>query len=144
MQNDFYKRNYNKSSPHFKDLSIKVSNIYEIYADLDKAILMQLREIIYHKLGIIKPMCKSTFRVDIGDVRDLMNAVQKRHDIVHRNRHDKDGKDVGISKEDVVKLITDVSNFIHIETQFESTQYDNVTGNVNKDTDAITELFNGR
>lgn len=145
MQNDVYKRNFVKSSPHFKDLSVKASNIYEFYADLDKAILLQLREIIYHKLGIIKPMYKSTFGVDIGDVRDLMDAVQKRHDIVHRNGHDKDGKDVEISKEDVVKLITDVSNFIqNIETQFERIQYDNSTENVNNNTDVIRELFNGK
>lgn len=130
MQNDVFKRNFVKSSPHFKDLSIKASNIYDFYNDLDKAILTQLREIIYHKLGVIKPMYKSTFGIDIGAIRDLMNAVQKRHDIVHRNGHDKDGKEVEISKEDVEKLITDVSNFIqNIEAQFENTQSDNVTDN---------------
>lgn len=143
MQNDVFKRNFVKSSPYFKDLSIKASNIYDFYTDLDKAILIQLREIIYHKLGVIKPMYKSTFGIDIGEIRDLMNAVQKRHDIVHRNGHDKDGSEVQISKEDVENLITDVSNFIqNIETQFGNIQSDNANVNANTAPDEITGLFN--
>lgn len=125
MQNDDYKKRFVKSSPHFNNLSIKGSNIYEYYAKLDTTIQFQLREIIYHKLEVVKKLYKSTFNVDLGDIGSLMKAIQKRHDIVHRNGHDKNGNVVEVTKADVQQLILDVSNFInHIENQFVFLQID--------------------
>ncbi len=125
MQNNDYKKKFVKTSPYFNGHSIKVANIYEYYANLDKTIQFQLREIIYHKLGVVKKLYKSTFNVDLGDIETLMKAIQKRHDIVHRNGHDKNGNVVEITKNDVQQLIIDVSNFInHIENQFLEMQID--------------------
>lgn len=125
MQNDDYKKKFVKSSPHFNKLSIKGSNIYEYYANLDTTIQIQLREIIYHKLDVVKNLYKSTFNIDLGNIGTLMKAIQKRHDIVHRNGHDKNGNVVEITKGDVQQLILDVSNFInHIENEFLILQID--------------------
>lgn len=125
MQSDDYKKKFEKSSPHFNNLSINGSNVYEYYAKLDTTIQFQLREIIYHKLEVVKKLYKSTFNVDLGDIGSLMKAIQKRHDIVHRNGHDKNGNVVEVTKADVQQLILDVSNFInHIENQFLGIQID--------------------
>ncbi|WP_289288004.1 hypothetical protein [uncultured Duncaniella sp.] len=125
MHSDDYKKKFVKSSPHFNNLRIKGSNIYEYYAKLDTTIQFQLREIIYHKLEVVKKLYKSTFNVDLGDIGTLMKAIQKRHDIVHRNGHDKNGNVVEVTKADVQQLILDVSNFInHIENQFLGIQID--------------------
>ncbi len=84
-----------------------------------------MREIIYHKLDVVKNLYKSTFNIDLGDIGTLMKAIQKRHDIVHRNGHDKNGNVVEITKGDVQQLILDVSNFInHIENEFLRLQID--------------------
>ena len=84
-----------------------------------------MREIIYHKLDVVKNLYKSTFNIDLGNIGTLMKAIQKRHDIVHRNGHDKNGNVVEITKGDVQQLILDVSNFInHIENEFLRLQID--------------------
>ena len=51
--------------------------------------------------------------IDIGVIKDLYKAVLIRHDIVHRNGKDKDGKEHVITKEDVEKLCAQVNDFIY-------------------------------
>lgn len=100
---------------------------------MDKTIQAQLRDIIYHKLGQVKQLYKATFNIDLGEIGPLMKAIQRRHDIVHRNGHDKEGRIVEITKEDVQQLITMVSNFItNIENQFIGIQIDDYVKSNNK------------
>lgn len=133
MQNEEYKRRFVKTSPHFNKTSIKASDIYDYYGELDKTIQAQLRDIIYHKLGQVKQLYKATFNIDLGEIGPLMKAIQRRHDIVHRNGHDKEGRIVEITKEDVQQLITMVSNFItNIENQFIGIQIDDYVKSNNK------------
>ena len=56
--------------------------------------------------------------IDVGVIKDLCKAVLIRHDIVHRNGKDKDGKVHVITKENVEQLCAQVNNFIYnIERQ---------------------------
>ena len=56
--------------------------------------------------------------IDIGVIKDLCKAVLIRHDIVHRNGKDKEGKEHVITKENVEQLCAQVNEFIYnIERQ---------------------------
>lgn len=60
--------------------------------------------------------------IDVGVIKELCKAVLIRHDIVHRNGKDKEGKEHVITKEDVEQLCTQVNDFIYnIECQLPST-----------------------
>lgn len=69
---------------------------------------------MYHNLGKIKPIYKEVLNIDLGDIREIMKAVQIRHDIVHRSGKDKDGNMHIISKEDIVQLVENVSSLISL------------------------------
>lgn len=119
MNSDYYKRNFVESSKFFKEQMFSLSEIYSAMEQMDGKIAQRLKDIIYHNLHIVKPLYRNTFEVDLGDISYLMKAIQKRHDIVHRNGKDKEGKMTLITKEDVKELIEKVSDFIqNIETQF--------------------------
>lgn len=118
------KRKFVENSQSFKIQTLKISEFFQVQANLDKLIVKRLREIIYHKLDIVKPLYRDTLGADLGDISSLMKAVEIRNDIVHRNGRDKDGNLRDISKQDVLDLIKEVSDFIQsIEAQLNG--YDN-------------------
>ena len=60
--------------------------------------------------------------IDVGVIKELCKAVLIRHDIVHRNGKDKEGKEHLITKEDVEQLYAQVNEFIYnIECQLPPT-----------------------
>lgn len=119
MNNPAYKRKFVESSIKYQDTQFNLSDIYLVSEKLDKLIMERLREIIYHKLEVVKPLYKCTFNVDLGNIADLKRAITIRHDIVHRNGHDKEGNMNEITKDKVIDLISTVSDFIeNIEGQF--------------------------
>lgn len=51
----------------------------------------------------------------------IFQAINIRHDLVHRNGRDKNGVQIELSKEDVETLIANASSFInHIDEQLDS------------------------
>jgi len=119
MNDDYYKRKFVESSLKRQNDTFKLSDFYKIKDDLDNRVSQWLRDLIYHKLDVVKPLYKDAFGVDLGDIGKLMKAVQIRHDIVHRNGKDKDGNLRNVTKENVKELISEVSSFIeNIENQF--------------------------
>lgn len=115
----YYKRRFVENSEAFKKQSLPLSTIYSRMEQMDNLIMQRLKDIIYHNLDVVKPLYRDTFEIDLGDLSYLMKAIQKRHDIVHRNGKDKEGNRLSINKEDVKELIEKVSDFIqNIETQF--------------------------
>lgn len=112
------KRKFVETSLCFKSQTLKLSEFFQVQANLNNLIVKRLREIIYHKLDVVKPLYRDTLGADLGDISSLMKAVEIRHDIVHRNGRDKDGNLRDISKQDVLDLIKEVSDFIQsIEAQ---------------------------
>lgn len=119
MNSSDFKRKFVESSIKYQDTQFKLSDIYRVNEKLNDLIEERLREIIYHKLETVKPLYKCTFGIDLGDISDLKRAIVVRHDIVHRNGHDKNGKMNVITKEKLIELISKVSDFIeNIESQF--------------------------
>ena len=82
----------------------------------------ELRKLMYHDLPKIKPIFMDSLGIDIGVIKDLCKAVLIRHDIVHRNGKDKEGKEHVITKENVEQLCALVNDFIYnIECQLPPT-----------------------
>ena len=104
------KRKFVEKYLPYRDEQITLSNIYEQMDKIDATIQESLRGLMYHNLGKIKPIYKDVLEIDLGDIGDIMKAVQIRHDIVHRSGKDKiDGKLHVINKEDVTNLVEKVS-----------------------------------
>lgn len=103
------KRKFVEKYLPYRDEHISFANIYEQMDNMDSKIQETLRGLMYHNLGKIKPIYKDVLDIDLGDIREIMKAVQIRHDIVHRSGKDKDGNLHSIKKEDVTTLVEKVS-----------------------------------
>lgn len=104
-----YKRKFVEKYLPYRDEHITFSEIYEQMDKIDATIQETLRGLMYHNLGKIKPIYKDVLDVDLGDISEIMKAVQIRHDIVHRSGKSKEGKNHNIQKEDVSDLVQRVS-----------------------------------
>lgn len=106
------KRKFVEKYLPYREEQISFSNIFEQMDKIDTTIQETLRGLMYHNLGKIKPIYKDVLDVDLGEIGDIMKAVQIRHDIVHRSGKDKDGNVHRIEKEDVIKIVEAVSSLI--------------------------------
>jgi hypothetical protein len=76
-----------------------------------------LSSIVYHNIPRVNFLYKKTFGVDIkyknkNEKDMLLSAIDKRHDFVHRNGVDQNGKKVICEKEYVIKLIYIVAGVV--------------------------------
>ena len=86
--------------------------IYAKYDALDTIIRGALTSIVYHDLELVGKIYNDTLGVQLPKVKEIDDAIQIRHHIVHRNGKDKDGNLVEISKESVQNLAETVSTFM--------------------------------
>lgn len=106
------KRKFVEKYLPYREEQISFSSIFEQMDKIDATIQETLRGLMYHNLGKIKPIYKDVLDIDLGDIGDIMKAVQIRHDIVHRSGKDKDGNLHNIQKDDVIDLVEKVSSLI--------------------------------
>jgi transcription elongation factor Elf1 len=114
LSSDENKRKFVEGYIPYQDEKISFSDIYKKIDAVDEVVQETLRGLMYHNLGKIKPIYKEVLNIDLGDIREIMKAVQIRHDIVHRSGKDKDGNMHIISKEDIVQLVENVSSLISL------------------------------
>lgn len=110
-ENKIYYSNFLKTFPDFKKEKISLSEILNTYENLDKKVYKAALDVIYHNLPIVREMYKSTFIIDFPDIRELSKAVNKRHDLVHRNGKNKEGEIVIVTKDEVEALLNEVLDF---------------------------------
>lgn len=106
-------KGYNKKNICFK-------NILSELEKLEKTIKTDLQELIYHNLEKIKPIYKAILDIEFGkdETSEIMQCVNKRHHIVHRNGKDKENNPIQINIKDVEDVLEKVYNFIsNIEKQ---------------------------
>lgn len=117
-ENDEYLRKFTETYKPFKNQTFTTDDIFNRMDHLKDIVKGELRELMYHNLPKIKPIFMDSMGIDIGVIKDLYKAVLIRHDIVHRNGKDKEGKEHVITKENVEQLCTQVNDFIYnIERQ---------------------------
>ena len=109
LSSDENKRKFVEKYLPYRVEQISFANIFEQMEKLDTKIQETLRGLMYHNLGKIKPIYKEVLDIDLGDICEIMKAVQIRHDIVHRSGKDKEGNLHIIQKEDVSSLVEKVS-----------------------------------
>ena len=105
-------RRFVESTPDFCNEKIPVSEVLKVAETINLKVRSYLSNIVWHNLGRIKQMYKATLDADFGHIGPLMEAITKRHNIVHRNGLDKDGNVIGISVEDIRDIISQAESLI--------------------------------
>ncbi|MEE1143425.1 MAG: HEPN domain-containing protein [Bacteroidales bacterium] len=114
------KRKFIENYTDYDTKKICFKDILSELEKLEKTIKTDLQELIYHNLGKIKPIYKAILDIEFGkdETSKIMQCVNKRHHIVHRNGKDKDNNPIQIYIEDVEDVLEKVYNFIsNIEKQ---------------------------
>ena len=113
LENDKYLRLFvEKYKPYSKE-SLSLCDIYNRMDRIKDKVSETLYSLLYHNLHKIKEIYKQVLGVEFVDFGVLNEAIDKRHDIVHRNGKDKDGIMHEITKEDVMKIAEQVNDFIY-------------------------------
>lgn len=105
-------RRFIETAPEFKDHKFQLSEIFSVYDEIQETAASHLNDIIFHNIGKVKPMYKQVLGIDFGDISWLGKAVNKRHDLVHRNGYDKQGSPVEVSLDEIRSLIRDSNTLI--------------------------------
>ncbi|MFN9473543.1 hypothetical protein [Acidovorax sp.] len=102
-----------ESDPDFGGRSLTMKEIFSKQAGLHDEIGKYLKNLIFHQLDKVKPMYKSVFNIDFGNIGWLFKAVMTRHDCVHRAGYDKDGHEVSLDEAVVADLVGACVALVH-------------------------------
>ena len=106
-------RRFVETTPEFKTEKISLSDVYKAAEEIEQRAKSYLVDVVWHNLGRVKPMYKAVLGVEFNnEIGDLVKAVLKRHDIVHRNGKTKSGEDIVLTKSDVTELVAKVECFV--------------------------------
>jgi uncharacterized protein (TIGR02646 family) len=104
--NKVFMRQFVETFHGFKNVKLNLAEVFARYESIEKDAISAMADVIYHDLAKVSGMYQDTLEIDFPkDLGFLYKAVLIRHDIVHRNGKDKNGKFHSISAEEVEKLI---------------------------------------
>jgi len=108
-----------ETTPEFKNEKLSVSEIYQTMEVIKEKVGKHLGEVVWHSLNRVKPMYKDTLGIEFPpDLKAIFRAILVRHDIVHRNGKDKDGKEHVIQEGEMRALVDEVKALVeHIEAE---------------------------
>ena len=101
-----------ESDPELAKRQFSLKEIFTQWAELKMLVARYLKDLIFHDVKKVKPMYQSVLGIDFGDVSWLFRAVLIRHDCVHRNGFDKEGKQNKIDKKAILELVVNCTGLI--------------------------------
>jgi hypothetical protein len=112
-------RKYIETTDHFRRQKIPLSTIFKESAGIDKRGRAYLTRVLWHRLSEVARLYQNSLGVQLPqDMKELLAAVQIRHDFVHRNGRTPDGQEITLTPEQITDLITLVQNLVDgIEAQ---------------------------
>lgn len=112
-------RKYIETTDHFRGQKIPLSTIFRESDGIDKRGRAYLTKMLWHRLSDVARLYRNTLGVQLPqDLKEVLAAVQIRHDFVHRNGRTPDGKEITLTPGQVTDLVKLVQNLIDgIEAQ---------------------------
>ena len=106
-------RKFIESTEEFKNTKITISEIFNESDKIEVRARKYLSNIVWHRLEKISHLYKNTLNIEFSEEKqDILKAIQKRHDIVHRNGYDENGNEIIISLSEINALILKTTSFI--------------------------------
>jgi hypothetical protein len=112
LTNEKYFKKFVKTFRAIKNRKFDLSEIYDKLYSIRDIVKQELIDVIYHDLPKVKGIYHDALGIDFPDMGDLMRAIKTRHDMVHRNGKNKEGKKIEITKELVIDVIDKVELFV--------------------------------
>lgn len=78
---------------------------------MDNTINSYLREMVWHNMPKVNALFKNSFNIEFtSHIKNIMPKILLRHNIVHRNGKDTDGKETKVNIREVEELVELVNN----------------------------------
>lgn len=107
-------RRYVESEPEFRKRKFLLADIFERHEKIREEVRQHLAGLMWHKVWKVKQMYQATFCIEVPKepLKCISNAVQKRHDILHRGGQTREGAAVTVVAEELTTLINDTRDLV--------------------------------
>lgn len=82
--------------------------------DMSRYIIVELKSLVFHNLSIIEPLFNKILGITIDYKKDtsIIDIIDVRHDVVHRNGLTKEGQKRNFSKEYLETVLSKITNLV--------------------------------
>jgi hypothetical protein len=110
LSNDTFIETFVKT--FYKEEKIQLNEVLEIAKNIKNIVKTALLCIVYHRLKKVEKIYKNTLMINFIDTADIEKIISCRHDLIHRNGKDKDGREIIINRKDVEESLKKIKFFI--------------------------------
>jgi len=100
-----------KNHPIFRDEKIALGSIFDVVANLKIKVRSHLQHVVWHRWEQVAPLFKYGLSIVLPSVKQFEEAIQDRHDIVHRSGQTESGAPVVKMASEVEELSEKVLAF---------------------------------
>ncbi|MGF6181251.1 DNA-binding MarR family transcriptional regulator [Massilia sp. UYP32] len=100
-----------KGMPALRDQEIKLGDVFDAHDAIETRVLTYLQNVVWHRFDTVAMLLRHGLGVKPPSFKTFVKALEKRHDIVHRSGHDKDGLPVTVTADDAKELAAAVEDF---------------------------------
>jgi hypothetical protein len=97
--------------PAFREEKISLADLFNRHTGIKSHVKGYLQNLVWHRWSKVAAIFKHALSVQLPDTRRFEQPLIKRHDIVHRSGHDKDGAPVTVTSEEIIDLCVEVQKF---------------------------------
>lgn len=97
--------------PGLREQPMKLGDIFEKHAGLKVQVKGYLQNLVWHRWDKVVPLFRLGLNVTPPSFKLFDDPLLKRHDIVHRSGHDKDGNPVSVTAAEVHELCEKIAVF---------------------------------
>ena len=98
-------------NPDFADRKFTLNEIFERMDNIENEVKKYLLELIWHNLAKVQQIYHSVLHIDFpNDMNLIYKAIAIRHDIIHRNGKTKSGKNVSVTRDELIELMDEVNS----------------------------------
>jgi len=113
-----------ETAPEFRARKFELREIYSRFEGIDEEARNYLLDLTYHNVAKVRQLYAAVLEVDFPDLTQIGQAVQRRHDIVHRGGKTRTGEVRHASSEEIVALAKTVAAFVAgIDRQITTLRY---------------------
>ena len=106
-------RQFIETTPEFKNKKIPLSEAFEAKDKAEEEANVYLDKLVWHNIKRVKQMYKDTLGIDFPeDISAIFQAIETRHDIIHRNGRTKEGDKIIITENDISELIVSIETCV--------------------------------
>ena len=112
LSKENYLRSFFTSFKDFREQKLGMNEIFDLASKREEIAKKAMLEVIYHNLPKVSKMYEGTLDIEFPKFSEIQKSVSIRHDLVHRNGKNKDGRESSIDSIMVDDIISKVESFI--------------------------------